>query len=90
MAKQRSSAVPQARPVTCVSLRAGADDLDAALAELDTLRAVRRLRADRGKARARYPAGLVGGFGFLGFGGLFGVLSPTTDLLLVRLGRSTQ
>jgi hypothetical protein len=33
----------------------------------------------------RYTAGFFGAFGCLGFGGLFGVLSPTADLLLLRL-----
>jgi len=37
---------------------------------------------------ALYATGF-GGFGFLGFGGLFGVLSPTWHLLLVSIGRST-
>jgi hypothetical protein len=31
----------------------------------------------RARSRVLYATGFFGGFGFLGFGGLFGVLSPT-------------
>jgi len=39
------------------------------------------------RTRVLYATGFFGGFGFLGFGLLFGVLSPTRHLLLVTMGR---
>jgi hypothetical protein len=63
--------------------------VDAAWAEPDTARKVRGRRAARARMRVLYATGFFGGFGFLGFGLLFGVLSPTRHLLPVAIGRPT-
>lgn len=51
--------------------------MDTAWAVPDTTSRVRGLRAAGARTRVLYVTGFFGGFGFLGFGGLFGVLSPT-------------